>query len=234
MHVSRQAASPARCLTALGLILSMAASLFPTGAFAAPDGAGGSLLPPAEITGNVVMADGLTAVPGVNVMASNSETRQIYASGVTREDGTYTLKGLPAGSYELRIGMPEGIYATEGAITAASGTRTIVSLSLGPRAQEEDDGEEGDEGEETEEPAEEPAEGEEPPAEEGETPPEPEEKEKDEGGGFVDFMKSPVGAITAIVISALIIGAIANSAADDEEGDDEPPMTTIGSSAPPP
>lgn len=222
MHVLK-AASPARRLTALGLILSFTGTFFPVGAFASTDGAGAAV-PPSVITGYVVMADGLTGVPDVNVMASNSETRQIYASGRTDEEGAYLLQGLPAGSYDLRIQMPEGIYATSESFEVAAGTRAVVSLSLGPLAADEGEedgegeGEEGTEGEGSDE-----GEGDQEP------PPEPDQMEKDKGGGIVDWMKRPVGAITTIVVSALIIGAIANSVADDEEGDDEPPMTKGGS-----
>jgi hypothetical protein len=225
MHVSRRAASPARRLTAFGLILSIAGYLVPAGAIASTDGAR-EILPPAVITGHVVMADGLTAVPGVNVMASHSETSQIYASGRTGEDGTYTLNGLPAGAYDLRIETPEGIYATDG-FEVASGTRAIVSLALGPIAADEDEGEEGEEGEG--EATDDAAEGEEEPAAEGEEPPEPEKKKKDKGGGIIDFIKRPVGAITTIVVSSVIIGSLANSAADDTKGDDDQPMTQSGS-----
>jgi hypothetical protein len=225
MHVSRQAASPARRLTALGLILSIAGYLIPAGAFASPDGAR-EILPPAEITGNVVMADGLTAVPGVSVMAANARTREIYASSETGEDGTYMLSGLPAGVYDLRIRMTEGIYATEGGIQAVSGTRTIVSLALGPLAADAEDPNAAADEETADE-------AEEAPPEEGDVPPDPEKKKKDKDGGIVDFIKKPVGAITTIIVSSLIIGSLANSAADDKKGDDEGGMTTTGASPPP-
>lgn len=224
MYVLNQAASPARRLTALGLILCIVGYLVPAGAYASTSGA-----PASVITGYVLLEDGLTGVPDVNVMASHTETNQVYASGRTDRVGAYTLQGLPAGTYDLRIQMPEGIYATQQRFEIAPGTRAVVSLALGPLEAEEgdeddDEGdpEEGDEG--TEE-----GEAEQPSEEGDEPPPEPEEMEKDKGGGIIDWMKRPIGAITTIVVSAIIIGAIANSAADDEEGDDVPPMTQGGS-----
>src|SRR5262249_32893106 len=49
-------------------------------------------VPLAEIRGSVLAADGLTAVVGVSVKAANMRTHEIYSSGLTGDNGAYSLK----------------------------------------------------------------------------------------------------------------------------------------------
>ena len=158
------------------------------------------------------------------------ETRQIYTSARTSETGIYRLGDLPAGSYDLAVETPRGLYAADLLVDASAGRRTAVSLALKTGVQQS--GQEGQQGQ----PAE-PPKGDEKKTDEGkkdegkkeETPAQPEpqqQKKKKKGGGF---WRSPGGAAIAIVVGAALVGAAANSAAGNDNND-ENPMTQ--SSAP--
>jgi len=165
----------------------------------------------AEIQGSIFAADGLTAVSGVSVKAANLETRQVYTSGATSQDGAYKLTGLPDGTYDLAVQTGDGLYVADVLVEAKSSQPTLVSLALSPQlaaAAPEDEGEEQPGEEEQTEMSEEEAE-ETTPAE----TPEPEQKKKKKKGP--GFWRSPTGAAIVIVVGAGLVGAAANSVADD-------------------
>jgi len=210
------------------LMVAIAGYCVPAGAIAATQPARS-----AEIRGNVLSADGLTGVAGVSVKAAHLETRQIFTSGNTLQDGTYTLAALPPGTYDLAVETPQGLYVADILVDAEPGRSSVVSLALRPAAAVQSDpnsdpnadpnAEQGQEGQDQgEKKADEGKRKEgEPPAQ----PPEPqaEKKKKKKGGGF---WRSPGGAAIGIVGGAVLIGAGANSATNDEN---EPPMTQSGS-----
>jgi len=177
---------------------------------------GGAQASFAEIRGNILAADGLTAISGATVKAANLDTRTIYSSAITTQDGSYKLAGLPAGSYDLAVETPQGLFVADHLVAANAGKSTLVSLALKPESRDVQGPQEG-RGEEKK-PEEAKPEGEEkkdePPAE-----PEPEaEKKKKSGPGF---WRSPGGAAISIIIGAALIAAAANSAADDSKDDDQ-------------
>jgi hypothetical protein len=176
----------------------------------------------AEIRGSILGADGLTTIAGVTVKAAHMATHQIYTSNLTGTDGTYKLSDLPAGSYDLAVQTPQGLFAADALVEAKEGRRTTVSLAI--RADRQDPP--------PQPPPDAPKEGEKPPEQkpdekkpeegkkEGEKPPEPQaEKPPKKGGGF---WRSPAGAAIAIVAGAVLVGVAASSAVGDDEADDEP------------
>ena len=190
----------------------------------------------AEIRGSVLAADGLTAIRGVSVKAANMETRQIYTSSVTGDNGGYRLSGLPAGSYDLAVETPQGLFAADKLIDAGAGTRTIVSLALRPTAQSTppDPAKPSDPTPATPDepkPADPNAKA---AADPNAKPPEPaqpepkEQKKKKKGGSF---WRTPGGAAIAIVVGAALVGAAA-SGATGNNNDDENSMTAGGTSIP--
>jgi hypothetical protein len=206
------------------LMVAIAGYCVPAGAIAATQPARS-----AEIRGNVLSADGLTGIAGVSVKAAHLETRQIFTSGNTLKDGTYTLAALPPGTYDLAVETPQGLYVADILVDAEPGRSSVVSLALRPAApgqsdvQSDPNAEQGQEGQkEGEKKADDAKEKEgQPPAQ----PPEPpaEKKKKKKGGGF---WRSPGGAAIGIVGGAVLIGIGANSSTND---DNEPPMTQSGS-----
>ena len=174
----------------------------------------------AEIRGNVLAADGLTAVAGVSVKAANMETRQVYTSQPTGENGIYSLKNLPAGSYDLAVETPRGLYPADTLVDANAGKRLTISLALKPADRSKEDPpptpkpEEGkpdegkkDEGKKDEGKKDQPT-----------TPPEPQPQKKTKKSG--GFWRSPGGAAIVIVAGAAIVGVAANNAAGNSS---EPP-----------
>ncbi|HEY3176809.1 MAG TPA: carboxypeptidase-like regulatory domain-containing protein [Candidatus Polarisedimenticolia bacterium] len=179
----------------------------------------------AEIGGLVLLPDGLTPVSGVSVKAANVDTEQIYASASTGQDGIYRLSGLPAGTYDLAVESPEGLYAADTLVQAIPGKRVIVSLAINKGIQEGQQGE-------GEKPPEEQKAGEEgKKVEEGQKegdpnqPAEPEPEKKSKKGK--SFWRSPWAALVGIVPAAILLGFAANAAAGND--DNEPnPMTPGG------
>ncbi|HKY34082.1 MAG TPA: carboxypeptidase-like regulatory domain-containing protein [Candidatus Polarisedimenticolia bacterium] len=212
--MTRKAGSLDR-MVAGALVLALVAYCIPGPAFAAAAPAAGASAAavPAEIRGNVLSSDGLTVIPGVSVKAAHLETSTVYSSTKTGPDGVYSLGSLPAGTYDLAVETPEGLFAADTVVAVQAGHRTLVSLALRPGAVRQDTP-----------PEQPPAEGEEQKPEEEkpeETPaqPEPDQKPAKKKGGF---WRSPTGAAIAIVVGAGLVGAAANSAASDDDDDDEP------------
>ncbi|HZI94180.1 MAG TPA: carboxypeptidase-like regulatory domain-containing protein [Patescibacteria group bacterium] len=178
----------------------------------------------AEIRGNVLAADGLTAVAGVSVKAANMQTRQVYTSQPTGQNGMYSLQNLPAGSYDLAVETSHGLYPADTLVDANAGKRLTVSLALKPVAKpgenakddppappkpEEGTKDEGkkDEGKKEEGKKDQPA-----------SPPEPQPQKKPKKTG--GFWRSPGGAAIVIVAGAAVVGFAANNAAGNSS---EPP-----------
>ncbi|HET6374030.1 MAG TPA: carboxypeptidase-like regulatory domain-containing protein [Candidatus Polarisedimenticolia bacterium] len=182
----------------------------------------------AGIRGNVVRADGLTAVAGVSVKAANMGTKTVYSSPPTGKDGVYSLSNLPPGTYDLAVETPQGLYPSDSFIDAATGRWTIVSLSLRGVEDPPAPPPENPPAADPNAPAAEP----EKPKEEGkkdEAPPEPQpqdQKKKKKKGS--SFWKSPGGAAIAIVVGGVLIGAAANSSTNDKADDNDKSMTSSG------
>ena len=179
----------------------------------------------AEIHGNILAADGLTAVAGVSVKAANMDTRAVYTSTTTGQDGHYTLKGIPAGSYDLAVETPQGLYAANLLVDVDAGRRTAVSLALQPGVQQPPPPTPPAEGQDKDKPKADEGKKDEGKKDEGKKDdkakqPEPQEqKKKKKGGGF---WRSPGGAAILIVGGAAVLGVAANAAAGN---DNEEPMT---------
>lgn len=227
--ITRKAGAFDRMVAAV-LMVAIAGYCVPAGAMAATQPTRS-----AEIRGNVLSADGLRGVAGVSVKAAHLETRQIFTSGSTLQDGTYTLAALPPGTYDLAVETPQGLYVADILVKAEPGRSSMVSLALRPAAPVQSDGQfdvqsdpnadQGQEGQkEGEKKADDAKEKEgQPPAQQPE--PQAEKKKKKKGGGF---WRSPGGAAICIVGGAVLIGAGASSATND---DNEPPMTQSGASS---
>lgn len=157
----------------------------------------------AVIRGTVFGADGLETIGGAVVRVANIETRAVFSSVVTKADGAYRLTDLPAGSYDLAVDVPAGLFVSDGLVKAEAGKKTLVSMALREARQEEVPAEEGTEagaekGEET--------------GDDAGSEPEPEpEKKKKKGGGF---FRSATGAAILIVAGAVAVGVAASSATD--------------------
>ena len=79
-------------------------------------------LPPGDVRGKVLEADGLTPHSGVKIILMDAKTSEVLATTTTDDEGAYVLKDVQEGRYVVLVGNP-GIGAilqvTEGAEPAA-------------------------------------------------------------------------------------------------------------------
>mgnify|MGYP001584423150 CR=1 FL=1 len=211
LRTTRKAGAFDRLMAAL-LTVALAGYSVPANTFASTIASGA-----AEISGMILLPDGLTPVTGVRVKAANLETKQVYSSEKTSQDGVYRLASLPAGAYDLAVETPDGLYASDALVDAVAGKRQVVSLAIRKGAQpgvregrdeppKPAEGEPAPEGEKKEEPKkDEPA-----------TEPEPEQVKGKKSGQ--SFWRTPWGAGILIVGGAIVIGYGADAivGADDE------------------
>ena len=193
-------------LMATALTFAITVCTIPGSVYAGPVSNGA-----AEISGIILLPDGLTPITGVKVKAANLETRQIYSSEKTAQDGVYTLTSLPAGTYDLAVETPDGLYAGDTIIPAVAGKRQVVSLAIRTAAQP------GlQEGQEPPKPPEGPPPAEpEPKPEEPKAEPEPEQAKGGKRGK--SFWRSPLGAGILVVGGAVVVGFAANSIVGDDD-----------------
>ena len=175
-----------------------------------------------EISGIILLPDGLTPITGVKVKAANLETKQIYSSEKTALDGVYKLASLPAGSYDLAVETPDGLYASDAVVDAVAGKRQVVSLAIRKTAGVQEEPQKP-----PEPPENPPAEGEEKPQKPEEPPAEPEPEPAKGTKEGKSFWRSPLGAGILIVGGAVVIGVAANEIVgdDDEVGDNDNQMS---------
>ncbi len=63
-------------------------------------------LPPGDIEGTVLEADGVTPHAGVKIALIDAKTGEELASTMTADDGKYVLKDVPEGLYMVHVGNP--------------------------------------------------------------------------------------------------------------------------------
>ena len=88
------------------------------------DGTGG-------VAGTVTMADGTTTVAGANVYVlppGQTDPAQAVATGVTAVDGTYSLTGILAGTYDVRAVLDPLSGTVPGVVIVAGSTTQAVIM----------------------------------------------------------------------------------------------------------
>jgi len=193
-----------------------------------------------SLTGRIFLADGVTPRGGVVVKAANLNTSQVFESTQTDKSGRYALPSLPSGQYQVAVAAGEGLYVNPDRIPVMQGRKTLFSLALNPRSQN-DRQEPPPEPPPQEPPATEPPATEPPPAEAPppETPPaetpKPEEKPKKtpaedaagkgkkKGSGF---WRSGWGVAVGLGGGAVVLGLLADSIAGDSSPVPEPPSAS--------
>jgi len=88
------------------------------------------------LTGRIFLADGVTPRGGVVVKAANLITSQVFESHETDRSGHYAFSGLPSGQYQVAVEAGEGLYVNEAHVPVIQGRKTLFSMSLNPRAQD--------------------------------------------------------------------------------------------------
>lgn len=141
-----------------------------------------------SISGRILLSEGKTPVAGAIVKAAEIESKTIYESTPTAENGSYELSGLVEGRYDIAVQLGNGLYVVNRILSVAENESYALSLAL----QEKKEQEEQKEGEVKEEEK-----------KEGE-PVKKEEKEK-EKERRLGFWENPLTATgTLIGIAALV------------------------------
>jgi carboxypeptidase family protein len=85
------------------------------------------------IRGVLYEPDGDTKLTGGKATAVNVKTGRQYVSNVTGGSGSYEIKGLPAGSYDLVVEAGGYAYVADNLIDVAEGDSVPVDVSVQPK-----------------------------------------------------------------------------------------------------
>jgi hypothetical protein len=80
--------------------------------------------------GRVFSPDRVTPRPGVIVSLTGDEDRQTVRSTPTRADGAFVISDASAGTYELTVETPEGVFVSSEPLELESGVNTPMALAL--------------------------------------------------------------------------------------------------------
>lgn len=84
------------------------------------------------ISGTVVSVSSGDNIAGALVYAVHLDTKQVYKSAATGDDGKYSIPGLPFGYYDIAVMDATGLYLANRVINAPAGEKVDISLALGP------------------------------------------------------------------------------------------------------
>ncbi len=82
------------------------------------------------VRGLLYEADASTRLPAARVIAINVTTGERYESNLTGSNGSYEIKGMPAGSYDIVVESGGRLFVVNNLVDLARGQRITVSFSL--------------------------------------------------------------------------------------------------------
>ena len=88
----------------------------------------------AIFSGRVLNPDGISPRDDVVVSLLNVETREVFSSSPTSDDGTFRIETAPPGSYRLAAETPEGAFVAPGAVDLQAGANKPLAFKLAPGA----------------------------------------------------------------------------------------------------
>lgn len=113
----------------LAIATFFVASVSPVAQATEAAASGGALL-----SGRVMETDGFTPRSGVVVALVDDESRTVYRSEPTTEDGTFQIDSAPAGGYKLLAETDEGAFLASDDFRLSAGENKPVALQLTPGA----------------------------------------------------------------------------------------------------
>jgi hypothetical protein len=116
----------------LSLCLVLSASL--SGLPSLAEGPGSDL---AALEGRIIASEAATPVAGVVLQATRPGSEAVFRSEATDEAGRFALRDLPAGTYDLAVETPQGVYQSPATVTLAPGQSEQVLLGLAPAKNED-------------------------------------------------------------------------------------------------
>jgi len=107
--------------------------------------------PMASLSGRVLSADSQKPLAGALVHVGDPRTGAIRSSQPTAADGSFSVSGLPAASYQLAIQSGAGMYIVPSAVPLGAGESRNVQLAVqaqtsAPSPQEANEGKKKDMG----------------------------------------------------------------------------------------
>ena len=88
----------------------------------------------AMLSGRVMETDGFTPRSGVVVALVDEESRTIYRSEPTNEEGAFQIESAPAGGYKLLAETDQGAFLASNDFKLVEGDNKPVALKLTPGA----------------------------------------------------------------------------------------------------
>lgn len=110
-------------------ILALALALFTAAVSAAAPVAAAEQ---AVFSGRVLSPDGITPREGVVVSLLNVETREVFSSAPTGDEGAFRIETAPAGSYQIAAETPEGAFVASEALEIQAGANKPLAFKLAP------------------------------------------------------------------------------------------------------
>ena len=194
---------------ALATLLALTIVTAGVPAFASPSSA--------RLSGRILHAGSSSGVPNAIVKVALRPDAKVYESARTDAKGSYSLSGLPMGTYDVAVQSTGGLYVSTAPVNLVAGEKRDLSLSIRPQ---EPKGGTNAEGEPA--PAPPPTEPPPPPPTEPPAPPPaeptapPPEKPAETTKQKQPFYRTPWGGALIVVGTALIVGVVAHSSDSSE------------------
>jgi len=99
----------------------------------------------AALSGSIMWAADLTPLAGSKLHAGDAKTGEIFSSAPAGDDGSFTLEGLAASTYELAVESDGSLYLVGAPLTLAPGAAQTVNLAVSRQPVPNYDKEEDDE-----------------------------------------------------------------------------------------
>ena len=172
----------------------------------------------ARLAGRILQSGTSMGVENAVVKVALRPDAKVYESARTDAKGSYSLSGLPTGTYDVAVESSGGLYVSPSTVSLVAGEKRDLSLAIRPNAKKGDTSAEG------EPPAPAPAPGEPtpppppPPAEPTAPPPAPpkEQPAETKQKKKTPFYRTPWGGALIVVGTAAIVGVVAHSSDSSE------------------
>jgi hypothetical protein len=191
---------------ALAVLLAFTLSTAGFSAFASPSSA--------RLAGRILQSGTSMGVGNAVVKVALRPDARVYESARTDAKGSYSLSGLPTGTYDVAVESSGGLYVSPAPVTLVAGEKRDLSLAIRPETQKGDTSAEGEPAPApTPEPPPPP-----PPADPTQTPPTepPKEQPADTTKKKTPFYRTPWGGALIVVGTAVIVGVVAHSSDSSE------------------
>jgi hypothetical protein len=93
----------------------------------------------AVLTGRVLAAATGNPLPGVRVHVGNPRSGFVRSSQPTAQDGSFSVREIPASNYELAVQSERGLYLVASPVRLAPGEARTVQLEVHERASRADE-----------------------------------------------------------------------------------------------